>query len=59
MDNIKNSEQATAITGKNFWLVGITLAESALAVLDYNWLWSGLLVIHFLEITKHQHYVNF
>ena len=50
MDNIKNSEQATAITGKNFWLVGITLAESALAVLDYNWLWSGLLVIHYLEI---------
>ena len=43
IDNIKNSDLATAITGRGFWLVGITLAESALAGMDYNWLWSGLL----------------
>jgi len=30
-----------SVTGKNFWLVGVTLAESALASLEYNWLWSG------------------
>jgi hypothetical protein len=30
-----------SITGKNFWLVGITMAESSLASLEYNWLWSG------------------
>ena len=31
------------ITGTGFWLVGVTLAESALSDLEYNWLWSGLL----------------
>ena len=31
MENIKNSEHAVAITGKGFWLVGITLAETAIA----------------------------
>ncbi len=30
-----------SITGRNFWLVGVTLAESSLASLEYNWLWSG------------------
>lgn len=43
IENIKNSDMATAITGKGFWLIGVTLAESALAGMDYNWLWSGLL----------------
>ena len=32
-----------SITGRNFWLIGITLAESSLASLEYNWLWSGML----------------
>ena len=43
IDNIKNSDSAAAITGKGFWLIGVTLAETALAGMDYNWLWSGLL----------------
>jgi hypothetical protein len=43
LDNLKNSQHATSITGKGFWLIGVTLAESALAGMDYNWLWSGLL----------------
>ena len=32
-----------SITGRGFWLIGDTLAESALAAFEYNWLWSGLL----------------
>ena len=43
MENIKNSNMASSITGKGFWLIGVTLAESAFAGMDYNWLWSGLL----------------
>lgn len=43
LENIRNSDMASSITGKGFWLVGVTLAESAFAGMDYNWLWSGLL----------------
>ena len=42
IENLK-SDMATAITGKGFWLIGVTLAESAITGMDYNWLWSGLL----------------
>ena len=34
---------AESLIAKDFWLIGITLAETALGGLDYNWLWSGLL----------------
>jgi len=43
IENIKDSATATAITGKGFWLIGVTLAESAITRMDYNWLWTGLL----------------
>ena len=43
IENIKDSDLATAITGKGFWLIGVTLAESAITRMDYNWLWTGLL----------------
>ena len=35
--------EAIGATGKGFWLIGITLAESAMQSMDFNWLWSGLL----------------
>ena len=31
------------ITGRDLWLVGVTLSESALSTLEFPWLWSGLL----------------
>ena len=34
---------AEGLIAKDFWLIGITLAETALGGLEYNWLWSGLL----------------
>ena len=43
IENLKDSDMATAITGKGFWLIGVTLAESAITRMDYNWLWTGLL----------------
>eukprot|EP00093_Oithona_nana_P008682 08682.XXX_255129_257662_1 [CDS] Oithona nana genome sequencing. len=43
IDNIKNSPTASAITGEGFWLMGSTLTELALAAMDFNWLWAGLL----------------
>ena len=30
IENLKDSDMATAITGKGFWLIGVTLAESAI-----------------------------
>jgi len=38
-----SSTVAEGLIAKDFWLVGITLAETALGGLEYNWLWSGLL----------------
>ena len=46
IDNLRDPEGAKlfiTITGQGFWLLGVTLAESALGSLEYNWLWSGLL----------------
>ena len=34
---------AESLIARDFWLIGITLVETALGGLDYNWLWSGLL----------------
>ena len=48
IDNLRDEDGAklfVTITGKGFWLVGVTLAESALSSLEYNWLWSGLLFV--------------
>ena len=37
------NDAAEGIIAKDFWMIGITLAETALGGLEYNWLWSGLL----------------
>ena len=50
IENIKNSDMATSITGKGFWLIGITLAESALASMDYNWLWYVFITQYKIDI---------
>ena len=46
IDNLRDADGAKlfiTITGKGFWLMGMTLAETALGTLEYAWLWSGLL----------------
>ncbi len=46
LDNLKDPDGAklfVTITGKGFWLIGDTLASSAINKMEYNWLWSGLL----------------
>ena len=40
---IENLKQDHKITGQGFWLMGSFLTEDALAALDFNWLWAGLL----------------
>jgi len=33
------------ITGEGIWLLGVTLAESAVTSLGFSWLWAGLLFV--------------
>lgn len=46
IDNLREvngGESFAKITGSGFWLIGVTLAESAFGSVEFNWLWSGLL----------------
>ena len=38
-----NGDETVGLIGRDFWLIGDTLAESSLAGMELNWLWSGLL----------------
>ena len=38
-----NRDETVGLIGRDFWLIGDTLAESSLAGMELNWLWSGLL----------------
>ena len=59
IENLKDSDMATAITGKGFWLIGVTLAESAITRMDYNWLWTGLLFCLMVCIISLYYYVKY
>ena len=48
---------AEGLIAKDFWLIGITLAETALGGLEYNWLWSGLLFC-LVSFLAHQTYAS-
>ncbi len=48
LDNVTDPDGTdlfVRITGRNLWLLGVTLAESAAGSLEYPWLWAGLLFI--------------
>ena len=43
LKNLINRDETVGLIGRDFWLIGDTLAESSLAGMELNWLWSGLL----------------